>query len=284
MTPRTRPLCLGACAIALGFLALLFVGMIGLDESINLAKVLTLPAAIGMAVSANQVTRKQHGCRVSYPVEESTTIYEGTMFFINAAGYAVATTGSGVNRFGGIATQLADNSGGGDGDINVEGEDVGIYELVGSGFSQASVGLDAYATDNYTVAAGYAANGVKIGRIIEYISSTRVRVMLDPQAYLQGSVIALGAGMKMARGQHTTVAASDTIVTGLATVVAVIATLDSDLVDDPSWVSASIGDQAGSPAAGSILIKTWKNTAGNDPTPAAATTFSKKVNWIAIGT
>jgi hypothetical protein len=48
-------------------------------------------------------------------------------------------------------------------------------------------------------------------------------------------------------------------------------------------VSASIGDQAGSPASGSFLLKTWKNTGGTDPTPAVATTFSKKVNWIAIG-
>lgn len=74
------------------------------------------------------------------------------------------------------------------------------------------------------------------------------------------------------------------MVTGLTTVVSVVATLDSDPVDDPFMVTASIGDQAGTPAAGSVLIKTWKNTGGTDPTPAAATTFSKKVNWIAIGT
>jgi hypothetical protein len=58
---------------------------------------------------------------------------------------------------------------------------------------------------------------------------------------------------------------------------------DSIRVDNPEWVTASIGDQAGTPAAGSFLIKTWKNTAGNDPTPPAATTFTKKVNWVAWG-
>ncbi|WP_428673699.1 DUF2190 family protein [Reyranella sp.] len=99
-----------------------------------------------------------------------------------------------------------------------------------------------------------------------------------------GAVL-LGApgGLKMAAGQATTVAASDTIVTGLSALVAALATLDSDLVDDPEWVSASIGDQAGTPAAGSFLLKTWKNTSGSDPTPTAATTFSKKVNWVAFG-
>ena len=50
------------------------------------------------------------------------------------------------------------------------------------------------------------------------------------------------------------------------------------------FVTCSIGDQAGAPAAGSILIKSWKPTANNDVTPIAATTFTKNVNWIAIGT
>ena len=53
--------------------------------------------------------------------------------------------------------------------------------------------------------------------------------------------------------------------------------------DGAMHATASIGDQAGSPAAGSILIKTWKSTDG-DATLIAATTFSMKVNWIAFGT
>ena len=91
----------------------------------------------------------------------------------------------------------------------------------------------------------------------------------------------VAAGYKIARGQATTATASDTVVTGLTTVVAVIANLDDAPSTDPEVATASIGDQAGSPAAGSILIKTWKTLGG---TPVAATTFSKKVNWLAIGT
>lgn len=108
--------------------------------------------------------------------------------------------------------------------------------------------------------------------------------MTKTAAQLNAVIVGAAGGYKIARGQQTTVAASDTVVTGLATVVAVIASLDSDPVDDPFMCTASIGDQAGSPAAGSVYIKTWKNTGGTDPTPVAATTFSKKVNWIAIGT
>jgi predicted RecA/RadA family phage recombinase len=91
------------------------------------------------------------------------------------------------------------------------------------------------------------------------------------------------SALRTVAGQAATVTASDTIVTGLTKVVGVVATLDSDPGDDPQWATASIGDQAGAPAAGSFLLKTWKNTAGNDPTPLAATTFAKKVNWIAFG-
>jgi hypothetical protein len=107
---------------------------------------------------------------------------------------------------------------------------------------------------------------------------------VDQTAALATAPAAIAAGYKIARGQQLTVAASDTVVTGLATVVAVVASLDSDPADDPFMCTASIGDQAGTPAAGSIFIKTWKNTGGTDPTPLAASTFSKKVNWIAIGT
>lgn len=94
----------------------------------------------------------------------------------------------------------------------------------------------------------------------------------------------VAAGYKVARGQHTTVAASDDVNTGLATVVAALATLDDDPSTATLFISCSIGNQSGAPAAGHILIKSWKPTAVNDVTPTAATAFTKKVNWIAIGT
>ena len=97
----------------------------------------------------------------------------------------------------------------------------------------------------------------------------------------------VAAGYRIARGQHTQAAASDTIVTGLNTVVAVIATWDSAPTVKQMFLASSIGDQAGSPAAGSILLKTFKPTSNvNDSTPTAATDFTDnlKINWLAIGT
>lgn len=236
-----------------------------------------------MAVSANQVRAVQPPDRGSAPLAATTQLYEGTLGFTNTSGLLVGTTGSGANRFAGLLAKEADNSAGAAGDVKAELITEGIAELPGTGFSQASVGKDAYATDNFTVSAGYAANGVKIGKIEAYVSSTKVRVRFDVQAQNQGAVIAIGGGMKLARGQLTTVTATDTVVTGLATVVSVVASYETDPADANSYVSAQIGDQAGAPAAGSIIIKTWKQS-GTDPTPIAADAFSKKVNWIAIGT
>ncbi len=90
--------------------------------------------------------------------------------------------------------------------------------------------------------------------------------------------------IKVARGTATPGTASDTIVSGLATVVAVVVSLKGA----PSlthFISAGdIGDQAGTPAAGSFLLKSYKPTGSGDVTPIAATTPWSAVDWIAIGT
>ena len=92
------------------------------------------------------------------------------------------------------------------------------------------------------------------------------------------------AGYKIARGVTTTATASDTVATGLTTVIAAVASLEDAPGLDPGLCQAVVGDQAGTPAAGSILIKTYKFTSTANPTPIAATTFTKKVSWVAIGT
>lgn len=162
------------------------------------------------------------------------------------------------------------------------GEDVAIKLLNGFGTYKM--------TANAAITARTVVYGTASGKIDDSAGAglvgCAVGVALEA-ATAQNDVIEVLAipssvGVRVMFGQHTTVAASDTVVTGLAEVFGAVASLDSDPGDDPEMVSASIGDQAGAPAAGSILIKSWKNN-GTDPTPAAASTFSKKVNWIAWG-
>ena len=93
----------------------------------------------------------------------------------------------------------------------------------------------------------------------------------------------LGRDLKIASGQTTTVAASDTIVTGLRKVLYAVSNLEDAPVIGCDRAQANVGDQAGTPAAGSILLKTFKPTTTTDTTPIAATTFGKKVNWMCLG-
>lgn len=122
---------------------------------------------------------------------------------------------------------------------------------------------------------------VIIGALIKFTGPTSARTytLPDANAYLLSGT---AASKKVTGGLHTSVAASDTVVTGLATVTSCVVSFATDPADANLLASCTVGDQAGTPAAGSILVKTWKSD-GTDPTPTAATTFSKAVNWIAYG-
>lgn len=92
--------------------------------------------------------------------------------------------------------------------------------------------------------------------------------------------VGVASGYKIARGVHQQAAASDTIVTGLTTVVAVVASFIQAPTAKQAFVTATIGNQTGAPAAGSILTNTWKSTY------AAADDFTDNLSlaWIAVGT
>lgn len=131
-----------------------------------------------MAVTANQLIKKQDGCKRSYPVEESTRIYQGTLVFLNAAGYACDVTATGVNAFIGIAVAEADNTSGADGAIEVEVWTEGDFELTLTGGAQAEVGSPVYADDNYALVVALGATSVRVGRIVRHVSSTKAIVAI----------------------------------------------------------------------------------------------------------
>ncbi|PWV90260.1 hypothetical protein DFQ01_14436 [Paenibacillus cellulosilyticus] len=108
--------------------------------------------------------------------------------------------------------------------------------------------------------------------------------LFQNDASLANVLLGAGTGYKVARGTVTPTSASHTVATGLTTVVAAVATLRGTPTLTHLWVGADVGNQSGAPAAGSILIKSWKPTASGDVTPIAATTPWGAVDWIAIGT
>jgi|SRR5579883_465003 hypothetical protein len=98
-----------------------------------------------------------------------------------------------------------------------------------------------------------------------------------------GSVLLAPSGIKIKRGVAN-VTGQATVATGLTTVITAVATPQDDLDGVTlAGVSATVGDQAGAPVAGSIIIKCRKVTATGDATMIAATA-AKNVNWVAIGT
>lgn len=133
-----------------------------------------------MAVTANQIIKMQDGERRSYPVEESTRIYQGTLVYVNAAGYACDVTATGVNAFVGIAVAEADNTSGADGAIEVEVYTEGDFELTGTFNSITDVGMPAYGDDNYAVVVALGATSVRIGRVVRFISTTKAIIAIQP--------------------------------------------------------------------------------------------------------
>jgi hypothetical protein len=133
-----------------------------------------------MAVTANQVIKVQEGDRRSYPVEENTRIYQGTLVYVNAAGYACDVTATGVNAFVGISVAEADNTSGADGAIEVEVYTEGDFELTGTFNSITDVGMPAYGDDNYAVVVALGATSVRIGRVVRFVSTTKAIIAIKP--------------------------------------------------------------------------------------------------------
>lgn len=94
----------------------------------------------------------------------------------------------------------------------------------------------------------------------------------------------VAAGYKVARGTVTPTSASHTVATGLATVVAVAVTFKGAQTLTHMFNYGDVGDQAGTPAAGSFLLKSLKPTATGNVTPIDSTTPWSACDWIAIGT
>jgi len=105
---------------------------------------------------------------------------------------------------------------------------------------------------------------------------------LTPAGSALGAVVGADTGYRLARGV-TNVTGTATVATGLTTVTSVVACLSADAALTGTMVSATIGDQAGAPAAGSVILSVFQPTATNNATPTASSTATA-VNWIAIGT
>ncbi len=136
-----------------------------------------------MAALTENVDRKEkEGKLLAHPVVASDIIYQGAIVKHNAAGYLAPMAAEAGAAFAGIAYEKVDNSAGAAGDLTCRAEKYGAFLMNGTGFSQADVGSIAYASDDNTISTTQGTNELAVGRIVEFISSTEVRVRIDNYA------------------------------------------------------------------------------------------------------
>lgn len=105
-------------------------------------------------------------------------IYKNAILMRNPAGYVQPAASLASAVFAGVAYESKDNSNGAAGDISIRVETQRAFEFDGAGFTQADLLKEVYAADDNTVQIAAGTNLVKVGKIIEVISATKVLVKL----------------------------------------------------------------------------------------------------------
>lgn len=111
-------------------------------------------------------------------------IYEGALVAINAAGYAVNAGDDASTVVVGVADETVDNSGGSNGDKDIQVRRTGVFTFnTAYSAAQTDVNNIAMASDNQTVdLAANTTNDIPVGRIVEVLSSSKVRVDIRDRA------------------------------------------------------------------------------------------------------
>lgn len=128
-------------------------------------------------------TDRQDGLVLSF-LQGAESIFEGALVAINAAGYAVNAGDDANAVVVGIADESVDNSGGAAGDKSIKVRRSGVFTFVAAwSAAQADVNTLVYAVDNQSVdLVGTTTNDVLVGRVVEVISSSKVRVDIRDRA------------------------------------------------------------------------------------------------------
>ncbi len=122
------------------------------------------------AASADRLTQQKDAQLKSYKVKTATKIYAGTMVAVDGNGWALPAADAANLRVVGIADAQADNSAGADGALSVKVRR-GVFRLVASSITQPMVGQIMYVVDDQTFDDGKGTNGIKAGRLVEYVGA-----------------------------------------------------------------------------------------------------------------
>lgn len=107
------------------------------------------------ALTKGRNTPERSGDARSLPVNGGSKIYPGALVAIDASGYALPFAVATTLKSAGRAEELADNTAGAHGDINVRVR-AGIFRFANSAaadlITRADIGSDCYGVDDQTVA------------------------------------------------------------------------------------------------------------------------------------
>ena len=128
-------------------------------------------------------TDRQDGLILSF-LQGAESIFEGALVAINAAGYAVNAGDDANAVIVGVADESVDNSGGAAGDKEIKVVRTGVFTFnTAYSAAQTDVNNIAMASDNQTVdLAANTTNDIPVGRIVEVLSSSKVRVDIRDRA------------------------------------------------------------------------------------------------------
>ncbi len=128
-------------------------------------------------LTAARDDERQNGELIAVPLA-AVKVFKGALLTFNSAGYA--DVGDASEPLAGVAIETVDNSAGAAGDKTVRVWRTGVFTFAGSGFTQADVGKQVQVSDDQTVVLNSAGSGkVQIGRIVEFVSATSVRVQIN---------------------------------------------------------------------------------------------------------
>ena len=128
---------------------------------------------IGMAaLAADRITETKERGLKSYKVATNTVIYNGSLVALNSTGFAVPAADAASLKVVGVARSQANNNPGADGAVSVKVESPILARFAASSITQAMVGQVMYVVDDQTFDDAMGTNGIKAGRLVEFISTT----------------------------------------------------------------------------------------------------------------
>ena len=129
-------------------------------------------------ITARKASTDRQDGEVYHFKQGAEAIFEGALVAINAAGFAVNAGDDASTVVVGVADNSVDNSGGSAGDTEILVRRTGVFTFnTAYTAAQTDVNNLATASDNQTVdLAANTTNDIVVGRIVEVLSTSKVRV------------------------------------------------------------------------------------------------------------